>query len=119
MGLEKESLQHFESAKTLLAAALAFKEDTQKAGVHRHTEPVIEGFSASVAALQSAAHTLERSFGEEIAKMPTPADSLAPQELTQNTLESLRHASKHLAEAASALETAYPEGDGLTGHTLH
>lgn len=116
MGQREATTRHYESAKTMLAAAVAFKEDTEKAGIHRNTKPVIEGFSASVAALQSAAHTLERSFEEEIMKMPTPADSLAPQELTQKTLESLRHASKHLAEAASALETAYPEGDDLVGH---
>lgn len=118
MGLKRASLQHLESAETLLASALAFKEDTKNAGIHRDTKPVIDGFSASVAALQTAAHTLERSFGEEITNMQTPADSLAPQELTQKTLESLRRASNHLAEAASALETAYPEGDGLTGHVL-
>ncbi|MGO1263644.1 MAG: hypothetical protein ACTMIV_10865 [Brevibacterium aurantiacum] len=118
MGQEEATNRHLKSAETMLTAAIAFKEDTEQAGRHRDTETVLKGFSTSVAALHSAARAFERIFEEEITNMPAAADSLAPQELTQVTLERLRHASKHLAEAASALETAYPEGEGLTGHVL-
>lgn len=119
MGKEEAAIRHLKSAETMLAAAVSFKEGTEQAGRHRDTEAVLQGFSASVAALHSAARAFERSFEEEITKMPAAADALALQELTQKTLESLRHASKLLAEAASVLETAYPEGEGLTGHRLN
>lgn len=118
MGQEEATIRHLKTAETMSAAAVSFKEATERAGSHRDTETVLKEFSTSVAALHAAARAFERTYEEEITKMPAPADSLSPQQLTQVTLESLRHASKHLAEAASALETAYPEGDGLTGHAL-
>lgn len=119
MGQEAAAIRQLKTAETLSAAAISFKESTEQAGRHSDTVTVLQHFTTSAAALQSAARAFERIYEEEITKMPAPVDALAPQELTQKTLESLRHASKHLAEAASALETAYPEGDGLTGHTLH
>lgn len=119
MGKEEAAIRHLKTAETMLAAANSFKEDTEKAGRHRRTEAVLENFSTTVTALHSAARAFERSYEEEIKKMPAATDALAPQDLTQETLESLRHASKLLAEAASTLETAYSKGDGLTGHGLN
>lgn len=116
MGQEEAATRHLETAETMSAAAVSFKEETERSGSHRKTGKVLNEFSTSVAALHSAARAFERIFEEEITNTPAAADSLAPQDLTQVTLDSLRHASKHLAEAASALGTAYPEGEGLTGH---